>query len=204
MSNLYKSFFYNSIMKNKNNSILDLSFLNFVKSIFNFKTFSENNLNQKNLLFYILVGFIDVFLIGLLKSVVVNDLNFFELILSLFVILPFSILIFFSIFYIILNAFTDIRKPFFESLFVFISIIIPFIIIGNLLTLIIFSITNILLMNLLSFLIGFLLIYLLINFSLNFKNYYGISIYKIITSLILVEIIIGIVAILEYLSILVN
>jgi len=118
--------------------------------------------------------------------------------------IPLVFLLFYILFYIFLNSFENKRKPFLESFLVFLAMIFPFVIIGNLITL--FSATN--LSTKVIYFLGLLLItniiYFIINFILSFKNYYNTSSFKIISSLILVEIFVGTIAIVQYLSIIIG
>jgi len=180
-----------------------LSICNYSKSLIDTKVFTKK-ISIKNLVIYSLLYLFLVVIISSIKTIKIDNTSIFSSILYSLFGIPLIFLIFYGLLYIFLNSFENSRKPFMESFLVFFSLIIPFVLIGNFLTLIstffLFGFFN----NFLSILIVINILYLLINATIGFKNYYKTSIFKLITSIILVEIFFGVLALVQYLSILIN
>lgn len=170
------------MVKSKTLSLSDL-----MLSFFKFNIF-EKKISSKLLIIYNLVLLFIISILGILSNNIENYSLISNFTAFLYIIfgVPLMLIILFGLYYIFLNAYEIKRKKFYEAYLVFLSILFPFVIIGNLLNIIgkFLLIPEVTLAILL--LLGLLSIYFVINFVLHFRNYYKISGFKIVASLLLV------------------
>lgn len=173
------------MVTSKNLSLSDL-----VLTIFRFKTF-QKSFSSKLLISYNLVLLLLIAIISLFSNNYNSVGNYalfnnFGVFVFMLIGLPILISFFYGIFYVLFNAYDIKRKTFFQSYLVFLSILLPFIVIGNFLNLI----DKILLIPEITLFFGFLLfvlsIWFLVIFINNFKYYYNTDGFKVSASILIV------------------
>ncbi|MDA3854755.1 MAG: hypothetical protein PF569_00750 [Candidatus Woesearchaeota archaeon] len=167
--------------------VSNLEFLDLFKVFFSTKVFEDKKISLK---FLIGVFFTVQFILGIISilknlipnySLYSNSFKFFSVFLAWSIIY----LILFTLFYLFLNTFEDNRKLYFESFFVSMMLLLPFVLIGSLFDYIGLLSLNPLVLIVASSFFLVLGIYFIVMFLLNFKNYYKTTFSRVFTSLIL-------------------
>lgn len=172
----------------------------YLKSLYCFSVF-KSNLDLKSLGIYSGLLVLLISIVNLLKSFLENtSYNHLEAFFGTLLGLPIIMFIVFGIFYVVLNAFESKRKGFVESYLVFLSITLPFTLVGHLINWMGSVISQGVIITFLNLALLALIIYYLVNLVLNFKNYYGTSGYRVIVSLSLISMLISFVIMIEYLA----
>jgi len=163
-------------------------FLEFPKSLWNFKLFSKD-FSLKHLIYYDAL----IYVILMFLVLILNDSSRIipRSIMDVFTIAFLGILIYvfiiYGLFFMFLTAFEGKKlKPFFESFFVFLALIFPFFLIFHVLNIFQKTFWSSTIISLFTQLIVFLLFfYMIINIILNLKNYYKNNGYRIVASFVL-------------------
>lgn len=183
------------MVKSKKSS---LTLLDLPKSVVCMNTFASN-VKSSTLLIY---GAIIVLLISVLNVVKgiadVNPTSVIESFLYTLIGLPLILFVVYLLFIIFLNAFEGKSKDFQHSYLVFSAITLPFILIGHILNWLSVLFTNYVVMLLFSLLLAVLFVYYVFNFVINFKNYYKTTGYRVVSSLIIADIIFIFIGIIQY------
>ena len=175
----------------------ELNMFDFVKSMYNtkiltrkFKTFALASYCAVLLLVLTTLSLVFVNLkgIGTLSD---------QLLVSLLGV-PLLLLAVYVLFYLFISAFEDKSQTFWKGFFVFSSILLHYIIIGNLLTNLTYIFFSPTLISFLGVLLGMIIIYFIFNLILNLKNYYKTSWQRILVSFLLVDIIFAVLITLQY------
>ena len=161
--------------------------MTFFRSLYSMNAFKS--INTKALLMYNVI----LIVINLILNLITYYLNplsqytLSEVIANAILGIPALIFVMFSIFIVLLNAFEDKRKPFWQSALVFLALLMQFSVIYNLTVLINNEIYNYFVnvaTQLLLLIFG--LYYVIFSIS-NYKNYYGTSWQRVVASLIIVD-----------------
>lgn len=164
--------------------VSNLRFLDLLKVFFSVRVFEDKKISVK---FLIVVFFTVQFFLGIVSilknlipnySLYSNSFKFF----SVFFVWPMIYLVLFTIFYLFLNAFENNKKSYFESFFVSIIMIVPFVLIGSLFDYIGLLSFNVLVLAIARSFFIILTIYFIVMFLLNFVNYYKSTFSKVFTS----------------------
>ena len=174
----------------------ELSFFDYLKSSFQLDLFKSKKINLNSIMLYNFILLVVVSLINVLKTLS-NAQSAIQSFIYTLVGLPLLMLLLYSIFYIFLNAFEDKRKPFIESFLVFSAIILPFVIDLHILNWIGTQFVGAISI-MIWILILLLYIYLLINLIFNFKNYYSTSGYRVLASIIIVQVLLLFMGTMQY------
>lgn len=172
-------------MAKSKNSVL--AYTDLFKVFYSFRIF-ENKIISKSLLCVHLVALLLLSgIIAILRNHIDNYSSISDLMMfSTPFILFFLIFLIYVGLYVFLRALEDKGKDFLESFLVFASIILPFMVVGNLLNylaLLFFNDFVIMTATIVVYLYG---IYFLVSLVMNFRNYYNVSYYKLIACLVLV------------------
>jgi len=191
------------MVKNKNLGVIKES-VGLLASFFNFKKFEEH-VSKSVMVLYSAVFLVLIAVLSYFNnSYINNDFTIFENLIYVILFVPLFLLVLYALFYVFLRSFERNEKNFWESFLVFTSIVFPFFFIGHILGLVVKFISNEFVLNFFVILFLLFFVYFIINLILNFKNYYKTSIFKVITSLILVNILIVGLIILLYISYMIN
>lgn len=167
-------------------------------SIYNFHKFEESVSKSAMMLYsFILLTTISIFSYFISGSN--NIKNSFTDILLILIVIPILAFGFYGLFYIFLRAFVKEKKEFWEGFLVFLCLVFPFLLIGNIISFIGKAITNDSILIFLAFLLIIFFVYFVFNIVLNLKNYYNTTSFTVTTSLLLVSILITVFIILAYL-----
>lgn len=165
-------------------------------SIYNFHKFEER-VSKSAMMLYSFVLLITITILSYFISST-KTINTFLTTLQVMIILPFLILGIYGLFYIFLRTFQKEKKDFWEGFLVFLCLVFPFLLIGNIIGFISKYISNDTILMFIAFLLIIFFVYFVFNIVLNLKNYYNTSSFTITTSLILVCILIFMFVILAY------
>lgn len=167
-------------------------------SIYNFHKFEERVSKSAMMLYsFVLLTTISIFSYFITGNNSIR--NSFTDILLILVVLPLMALAFYGIFYIFLRAFIKEKKDFWEGFLVFLCLVFPFLLIGNIISFIGKAIINDTILMFLAFLLIIFFVYFVFNIVLNLKNYYNTTSFTVTTSLLLVCILITLFIVLAYL-----
>ncbi len=181
-----------------------VTLMQYPMSLYTFDFFTKKISSHTTLLYGVLL-IVALLIINFLKNMLVLIPTSMDRILSVSLIgIPLLIFASFAGFYVVLNAFENNRKSFWQSFLVFLAITMQFIVIGHFLDLLVMLFNNSIMTTIISFLLVLLIIYFVVNFVINFKRYYNTSGYRVVVSFIFVNTIIGIFSIVYYFQILLS
>lgn len=180
----------------------DLSYFDFTKSLLNQNTFSKK-FKTKTAMIYSLVILLLFTIFNIITSLGTSTLISNQFISSVIGV-PVFILIVFTLFYLFLSAFETKIKHFWRSYIVFSIVALHYIFIGNILRFIVESTYNSTITLIVSSLLVLLIIYFIINLTLSLKNYFKTTWQRIFVSFILVDILLGVLIIVQYFSMLIS
>ncbi len=133
---------------------------------------------------FIMITFIAIVAVLINKIPNYSDYSSLFVIFSILLGLPLIIGLFFSVFYVIINAFEKTNRTFLNSLNIFIAITLPLILTLDIIKLLTGYTLNNILYSLSSYLVVFLVLYY-IFFSVNFmKKYFSVDYFKLFASYI--------------------
>ena len=169
-------------------------------SIYNFHKFEER-VSKSAMMLYSFILLITISILSYFISNNINTNNSFLTIVEILLVLPLLLLTFYGLFYIFLRAFEKVGRDFWEGFLVFLCLVFPFLLIGNILGFLGKSISNDTILMFIAFLLIIFFVYFVFNIVLNFKNYYNTT---VTASLILVTILIFTFIILAYVAYILN
>lgn len=181
------------------------SIFSYLKVFYNFKIFSKD-IEIKKAIIYCLIYLFLISIFSYIKNSFITKSIFNgleSLILSFFGVIL-MILVVYSLIFLFINSYDKTKRKFFEGFLVFSLISLPFLVIGHLINIIILYTYYNLIITILSIFITILWLYLVIVLIINLKNFYNISIFKIIASLLFTFIFLSIIIILWYLTYLIS
>ncbi len=180
----------------------NLSIFSLLKSIYTFDLF-KGNFSMRNLSIYFLINLILISIINFLKYNSSSILSFsgIEAMIYTIFLLPILFLVFFSIFHTFIVSFEkNTEKSFWKSFLVFSSILLPFILIGHILTTIPLYFVSYLIKQIIFIVLYILIFYTFFNLIFNLKNYYSVSGFVSFSSFLLSYMVIISIIVVEYLS----
>jgi len=192
-------------IKKKSNTNNGTNCLSLLKSLTSSRVFM-NKISEKSMLIYNLIVLLILTIVVVVSNNIENVTNYsgVQLGIFMFFFVPFLILVLYGMFYVFLNAFESKRKPFLENILVVSTFTIPFMILGNLLTLIDKLWGNYYYSLALIYIFFVMFAYYVMLFVRNIRNYYRTSAYKIITSIMLIVLLFLFLYVIEYLSYLIG
>lgn len=182
----------------KTNSKSTLQLKDYPKSFYKFDLFTKG-VSVKTSALYILILLATLAVINILKTLSPYvSLSLTSTLTVSLIGIPFLLFVGYGAFNIMLNAFENNRKPFFESLLVFSAMALQYIVIGHLLALIQLFVSNTTVNLILNIILWFVMIYFIVALIINFKNYYKTSWQRVVVSFFFINAIIGVFSIVYY------
>ena len=173
------------------------SMLNFFSSIYNVNSFSKK-FNFLSAIVYFAIELVVLALLSALFAFISSPNQVLDQLLVSIIGVPILLFIVYFLFYLFISAFTGESYDFFEGFFVFSIIALHYIIVGNVLTNLTYLVDVGVLLGVLRVLLFLVLIYFVINLVLNLKNYYNSSWQRVVVSFIMVDVIIGLLVVIQY------
>lgn len=172
-----------------------IGFSELLKLPFGFNVFKEKNYEicKKSAIIYVIsLILISAIILGLHSLIPQSQESFITNFFGALIMIPIIILIFYSLFYVLLNAYENKSKNYLEGLLIFTSSIMPFFLDAYILSLIEGFIFSYSISTLINLIILAIMIYMLVNLTINYKNYANSTYPRIISSLLIANLMISI------------